>query len=98
MIGIHVSPCTSHYSTFCTHNQSTIVLLLLSSFLIHADIREYAVLALRHALEGNMANQAIIEELRPVGAAQHPVLEEMGLRTDLDPVTGQPRISRKEMP
>ncbi|RUS22844.1 spinocerebellar ataxia type 10 protein domain-containing protein [Endogone sp. FLAS-F59071] len=46
-------------------------------------LREYAILALRNILAGNPENQALIAELTPVGAAQNPVLGEIGLQAEV---------------
>jgi len=46
-------------------------------------LREHAILALRNLLAGNPENQALIAELTPIGAAQNPVLGEIGLQTEM---------------
>lgn len=50
---------------------------------IPPDLREYAILALRNLLANNPENQALIAELTPVGAAQNPVLGEIGLQAEV---------------
>ncbi|KAM3584487.1 Ataxin-10 [Umbelopsis sp. WA50703] len=47
------------------------------------DVKEYAIVAVRNLLDKNSENQAIVEQLSPQGAVQHPVLEEIGVTTDL---------------
>ncbi|KAI8388624.1 spinocerebellar ataxia type 10 protein domain-containing protein [Radiomyces spectabilis] len=56
-------------------------------------VREYAVVALRHLLEGNLENQKLIEELKPMEAVQTPELDEMGLKATL--VDGKVQLSKK---
>ncbi|KAG5461169.1 MAG: hypothetical protein BJ554DRAFT_6681, partial [Olpidium bornovanus] len=54
-------------------------------------IREYALVAVRHLLENNEANQTVVRELRPLAPAQHPALQEIGLEIRLD-ADGKARV------
>lgn len=56
------------------------------------DVKEHAVLAMRNLLENNQENQAIVEQLSPQETVPHPVLEEIGLKTELR--DGQVNIKR----
>lgn len=47
---------------------------------------------MRNLLENNAQNQAIVEQLSPQGPVQHPVLQEIGLQTELR--DGQVNIRR----
>ncbi|KAK9729066.1 Ataxin-10 [Basidiobolus ranarum] len=47
-------------------------------------IREYAIFAVRSLLQNNPENQKLVEEMKPINAVQHPVLEEVGVRTELE--------------
>lgn len=38
---------------------------------------------MRNLLEKNPQNQAIVEQMSPQGTVQHPVLQEIGLKTEL---------------
>ncbi|KAJ1969234.1 Ataxin-10 [Dispira parvispora] len=56
-------------------------------------IKEYALLALRNLLTGNLENQRWVQALQPQGTTQHPVLTELGLKTELDTERGNtPRL------
>ncbi|KAG2185195.1 hypothetical protein INT44_001985 [Umbelopsis vinacea] len=55
-------------------------------------VKEHAVLAMRNLLENNLENQAIVEQLSPQESVPHPVLEEIGLKTELR--DGQVNIKR----
>ncbi|KAI8575418.1 hypothetical protein K450DRAFT_261923 [Umbelopsis ramanniana AG] len=55
-------------------------------------VKEHAVLAMRNLLENNLENQAIVEQLSPQETVPHPVLEEIGLKTELR--DGQVNIKR----
>lgn len=65
--------------------------LSFSSF-FSADIREYAVLALRNILEDNVENQELIAEMKPLEAVQTDELAEMGLRPRL--IDGKVKLER----
>ncbi|KAL1925748.1 uncharacterized protein VTP21DRAFT_631 [Calcarisporiella thermophila] len=56
-------------------------------------IREYTILAIRNLMADNAENQQFLKDLRPIGAAQHPVLQEVGYRTELAP-DGTVRVVR----
>ncbi|KAL0079756.1 spinocerebellar ataxia type 10 protein domain-containing protein [Phycomyces blakesleeanus] len=58
-------------------------------------IREYAVLAIRHILENNPENQRLIEEMKPIAAAQTPELDEMGLKATL--VDGKVKLTKARL-
>lgn len=47
------------------------------------DVKEYAIVAVRNLLDKNSENQAIVEQLSPQDAVPHPVLEEIGVTTEL---------------
>lgn len=47
-------------------------------------LREWAIVALRNVLEGNLENQALVEALEAQQPLQSPELEKMGLQVDLD--------------
>ncbi|KAF8945204.1 hypothetical protein BGZ46_006079, partial [Entomortierella lignicola] len=53
-------------------------------------LREYAILAMKNILEGNLENQKLIEELQPIEAVDHPVLQEAKITAQLDVKTGRP--------
>ncbi|KAH8552912.1 spinocerebellar ataxia type 10 protein domain-containing protein [Umbelopsis sp. PMI_123] len=55
-------------------------------------VKEHAILAMRNLLENNLENQAVVEQLSPQGTVPHPVLEEIGLKTELN--GGRVNISR----
>lgn len=38
---------------------------------------------MRNLLEKNPQNQALVEQMSPQGTVQHPVLQEIGLKTEL---------------
>jgi hypothetical protein len=38
---------------------------------------------MRNLLEKNPPNQALVEQMSPQGTVQHPVLQEIGLKTEL---------------
>ncbi|KAG2181110.1 hypothetical protein INT43_008692 [Umbelopsis isabellina] len=50
---------------------------------IIVDVKEYAIVAVRNLLDKNSENQAIVEQLSPQDAVPHPVLEEIGVTTEL---------------
>ncbi|KAI9022306.1 spinocerebellar ataxia type 10 protein domain-containing protein, partial [Phycomyces nitens] len=58
-------------------------------------IREYAVLAIRNILENNPENQRLVEEMKPIAAAQTPELDEMGLKATL--VDGKVRLTKARL-
>ena len=47
-------------------------------------LREWAIVALRNVLEGNLENQALVEKLEAQQPLQSPELEKMGFQVDLD--------------
>ncbi|KAF9432464.1 hypothetical protein BGZ76_010783 [Entomortierella beljakovae] len=58
-------------------------------------LREYAILAMKNILEGNPENQALIEELQPIEAVDHPALQEAKIASRLD-AEGRPVLSPKK--
>ncbi|ORX96922.1 hypothetical protein K493DRAFT_216679 [Basidiobolus meristosporus CBS 931.73] len=46
-------------------------------------IREYAIFAIRNLLQNNPENQKLVEEMKPIDTVQHPVLEDVGVKTEL---------------
>ena len=58
------------------------------------DLREYAILAMKNILTGNSENQALIEELQPIEAVDHPALQEARVSARLDADTGRPVLSQ----
>ncbi|KAF9982808.1 hypothetical protein BGZ75_005715 [Mortierella antarctica] len=58
-------------------------------------LREYAILAMKNILSGNSENQALIEELQPIEAVDHPALQEARVTSRLDAETGRPVLSQK---
>ncbi|KAK3822748.1 MAG: spinocerebellar ataxia type 10 protein domain-containing protein [Benniella sp.] len=59
-------------------------------------LREYGILAMRNILEENAENQAIIAELQPIEAVDHPVLQEARLQAQLDAQTGRPVLTQRK--
>ncbi|KAF9362000.1 hypothetical protein BGX34_006780 [Mortierella sp. NVP85] len=59
-------------------------------------LREYGILAMRNILEENAENQAIIAELQPIEAVDHPVLQEARLQAQLDVQTGRPVLTQRK--
>ncbi|KAF9586435.1 hypothetical protein BGW38_005044 [Lunasporangiospora selenospora] len=57
-------------------------------------LREHAILALKNILAGNLENQAIIQELEPIDAVDHPVLREAKVSAQLDMETGKPVLKK----
>ncbi|KAF9544454.1 hypothetical protein EC957_012056 [Mortierella hygrophila] len=57
-------------------------------------LREYAILAMKNILTGNAENQALIEELQPIEAVDHPALEEARITAKLDSETGRPVLTQ----
>ncbi|GJJ71574.1 ataxin-10 [Entomortierella parvispora] len=57
-------------------------------------LREYAILAMKNILTGNAENQALIEELQPIEAVDHPALQEARVTARLDAKTGRPVLSQ----
>ena len=47
-------------------------------------LREWAIVAIRNALEGNEANQRLVERLEAQEAVQTPELQKLGLTIDID--------------
>jgi len=70
----------------CTERTALHVLLSCTSFSYGCfTLREWAIIALRNVLEGNEANQTLVEELEAQQPMQSAELESMGLRVDMDP-------------
>lgn len=63
---------------------------------IELDLREYAILAMKNILTGNPQNQALIEELQPIEAVDHPALEEARITAKLDAETGRPVLTQRK--
>ncbi|KAG0369654.1 hypothetical protein BGZ54_009303 [Gamsiella multidivaricata] len=59
-------------------------------------LREYAILAMKNILAGNLENQALIEELQPIEAVDHPALQEARVTAHLDAETGRPVLTQKK--
>ncbi|KAK3838875.1 MAG: hypothetical protein J3R72DRAFT_448093 [Linnemannia gamsii] len=57
-------------------------------------LREYAILAMKNILTGNAENQALIEELQPIAAVDHPALQEARITSKLDAETGRSVLSQ----
>ncbi|KAF9119323.1 hypothetical protein BGW39_000389 [Mortierella sp. 14UC] len=57
-------------------------------------LREYAILAMKNILTGNAENQALIEELQPIEAVDHPALQEARITSKLDAETGRPVLTQ----
>ncbi|KAF8984466.1 hypothetical protein BGZ52_012657 [Haplosporangium bisporale] len=58
-------------------------------------LREYAILAMKNILTGNVENQALIEELQPIEAVDHPALQEARVTSRLDD-QGRPVLSQQK--
>ncbi|KAG0329049.1 hypothetical protein BG000_000244 [Podila horticola] len=58
-------------------------------------LREYAILAMKNILAGNAENQALIEELQPIEAVDHPALQEARVTSRLD-AQGRPVLSQQK--
>ncbi|KAF9106206.1 hypothetical protein BGX27_009266 [Mortierella sp. AM989] len=59
-------------------------------------LREYAILAMKNILAGNAENQALIEELQPIEAVDHPALQEARVSARLDAETGRPVLTQRK--
>ncbi|KAF9904192.1 hypothetical protein EC991_002940 [Linnemannia zychae] len=59
-------------------------------------LREYAILAMKNILTGNAENQALIEELQPIEAVDHPALQEARITSKLDAETGRPVLTQQK--
>ncbi|KAG0258118.1 hypothetical protein BG011_003522 [Mortierella polycephala] len=57
-------------------------------------LREYGILAMKNILAGNAENQALIEELQPIEAVDHPALQEARVTSRLDAETGRPILTQ----
>lgn len=53
---------------------------------------------MKNILSGNPENQALIEELQPIEAVDHPALQEARVTSRLDAETGRPVLSQKPRP
>ncbi|KAF9972294.1 hypothetical protein BGZ73_004593 [Actinomortierella ambigua] len=60
-------------------------------------LREYAILAMKHLLTGNLESQKLINELQPIEAVDHPALQEARVQAKLD-AQGRPVLSSKPAP
>ena len=70
----------------CMERTALHVLLSCTSFSYGCfTLREWAIVALRNVLEGNEANQVLVEQLEAQQPMQSAELEGMGLRVDMDP-------------
>ncbi|KAI7882601.1 hypothetical protein K492DRAFT_193407 [Lichtheimia hyalospora FSU 10163] len=58
------------------------------------NLREHAVLAIRHMLQGNDENQTLIAEMEPLQAVQTDDLSDMGLTASLE--NGKVKLSKKK--
>ncbi len=58
-------------------------------------VREYAIICLRNACEGNMENQAYVDSLKPQQILQDDVLASHGITVNLDPETGGIKFTQK---
>ncbi|KAG0252698.1 hypothetical protein DFQ27_007901 [Actinomortierella ambigua] len=58
-------------------------------------LREYAILAMKHLLMGNLESQKLINELQPIEAVDHPALQEARVQAKLD-AQGRPVLSSKK--
>jgi len=67
---------------------------MVNHFMMTIDLREYAILAMKNILTGNSENQALIEELQPLEAVDHPALQEARVTARLDAETGRPVLSQ----
>lgn len=63
---------------------------------VELDLREYAILAMKNILTGNTENQALIEELQPIEAVDHPALQEARITAKLDAETGRPVLTQNK--
>ncbi|KAG0304779.1 hypothetical protein BGZ97_001344 [Linnemannia gamsii] len=63
---------------------------------IDSELREYAILAMKNILTGNTENQALIEELQPIEAVDHPALQEARITAKLDAETGRPVLTQNK--
>ncbi|KAF9193939.1 hypothetical protein BGZ51_001632 [Haplosporangium sp. Z 767] len=61
---------------------------------INPYLREYGILAMKNILAGNAENQALIEELQPIEAVDHPALQEARVTSRLDVETGRPILTQ----
>ena len=86
------------YFFFVLFSERSKILLIISSSLFFlggfVDLREYAILAMKNILTGNSENQALIEELQPIEAVDHPALQEARVSARLDADTGRPVLSQ----
>jgi Spinocerebellar ataxia type 10 protein domain len=55
-------------------------------------LREWAVVAIRNALEDNVENQAVLADLQAQQPASSTALADMGLRVDVDSATGRVNV------
>lgn len=60
----------------------------------YLDLREHAVLAIRHMLQDNDENQTLIAEMEPLQAVQTDDLSDMGLTARLE--NGKVKLSKKK--
>lgn len=57
--------------------------------------REWALLCVRNACAGNMANQEFIEEFKVKNVVQSEVLKDQGLDVQLNTTTGKFHVEKK---
>lgn len=55
-------------------------------------LREWAVVAIRNVLENNAANQALVEQLEAKQGVQSAVMNDMGIRVDVEPKSGKVQV------
>lgn len=55
-------------------------------------LREHAIFAIRNLLDNNLANQHLVDELKPLAAVQDPVLQNAGIESRLDD-NGKPQLA-----
>jgi hypothetical protein len=61
-------------------------------------LREWAVVAVRNALEDNAENRATLAELQAQQSVSSAALADMGVRIDLDATTGQVHVVPTDRP
>lgn len=82
----------------CVERTALHVLLSCTSFSYGCfTLREWAIIALRNVLEGNEANQKLVEQLEAQQPMQSAELEGMGLRVNMDP-DGKVRVVPTDAP
>ena len=95
-VPLQVSPgrsSSSHSHDSLERNGLHVLLSTTSMSYTCFTLREWAVVAIRSALENNRANQAVVAELEARSAVQSTELEDMGIRVDLDVARGQVSVA-----